>query len=596
VKFDRGCAGAALLAGAVAAAASLGVPHEGMLQDTFKSAVVATGAFLAALVFVWPGPSGDRSRVFLWHPVLLLPLLLCAYALASMAWSQPWPAGVEAARWFVIALIAALSLQVSVEPARRMVLAWAIAGGATAASMWVLLQFVFALDLFPQGARPGSTFVNRNFFAEFAVCALPFMAYCFEQGQSWRKRLFLSVAMGLVVVAVFMTGARAALVALGGLLLVAIARTTGGLAPRRGDKLVRRGDNDGEGDNDLRGGGKEMTYRRVSGSAFFWLCAVMTVAAVGVIPSGDPEIAKEGRGETALSRSFMRVTSMTSGDEATAMRVDLWRDTAKMIADHPITGIGAGAWEHDADYHAHNELLQLVAEYGIAGWVFIIALGVWLLKNVRNVDAWQSTLLGSLLALFIVGNAGYPLHLAATGAIFALCLGSLAAPVGRNWQGSRASCVALAVVLSAALALAVYATWTASRAEGRLARAARIAIDIGGTSNPNDARWAPARSEMLRLVDEGMRLHPNERQLTPIVADELGRWGDWPNAIRIWEHVLRSHPRKVVILTNVARGYLAIGRPEIAAQYLDRARRIKPDAPSVRAVETLLRQMSSSKG
>ena len=44
------------------------------------------------------------------------------------------------------------------------------------ASLWAALQFWVDFRFFPQGPNPASTFVNRNFFAEFAVCTLPFSA------------------------------------------------------------------------------------------------------------------------------------------------------------------------------------------------------------------------------------------------------------------------------------------------------------------------------------------------------------------------------------------------------------------------------------
>lgn len=548
----RGTACAALLAAAIAAAASLGITHEGMLQDSFKSAVIAIGALLAALVLLWP--RGEPVRIA-WHSVLLLALALCAYALASMAWSHPWAAGVEAVRWFMVALIAFLSLQVSRDSADRLLLARGVALGALVASLWVVLQFLFGLELFPQGARPGSTFVNRNFFAEFAVCALPFFGFLIAGERRKPHRAIGAFAVGVVLLAIGMTGARAALVATVVLLVIAVS--------------IR----------ELRK----------------WVAlAFVPVVLLGALATGDARIAAEGRGASAMERVFTRGAAIASGDASTTMRLDMWMATARSIAQHPWAGIGAGAWEHDEDYFAHNEFLQLVAEYGLVGWAFLALLAAWLVRRLRDADTWRGTLLCSLLALFIVSGAGFPWHLAATGAILGLCLGGLALAGSRERELPRGASAASAAVIACALALACYATWTAARAESRLARAARIAIEIGGASNPNDERWSPARSEMLRLVDEGMRLHPHERQMTPIVADELGRWGDWPNAIRIWEHVLRSRPGSVVMLTNVARGYIAIGRRDIALQYLERARRIRPDAPSVRAVETLLRQMSSS--
>ena len=53
-------------------------------------------------------------------------------------------------------------------------LAWGVHWGAVVASLWAALQFWVDFNYFPQGPNPASTFVNRNFFAEFAVCTLPF--------------------------------------------------------------------------------------------------------------------------------------------------------------------------------------------------------------------------------------------------------------------------------------------------------------------------------------------------------------------------------------------------------------------------------------
>ena len=85
---------------------------------------------------------------------------------------------------------------------------------------------------------------------------------------------------------------------------------------------------------------------------------------------------------------------------------------------------------------------------------------------------------------------------------------------------------------------------------------------------------------MLQLVREGVAINPHYRKITPMVADELARWGDWANAVWIWESVLSSRPRIVAILTNVARGYAAMGQPDRARAYLMRAQRLAPDAPA----------------
>src|SRR5438270_12722398 len=95
---------AAALALTIFCAPALGVPGEQMLQDTLKSAIVAFGALIAALLFL--RAQRGREAPLLWHDLLWLPLLLTAYALGSMAWSHRYLAAVEAIRWFLFALIA----------------------------------------------------------------------------------------------------------------------------------------------------------------------------------------------------------------------------------------------------------------------------------------------------------------------------------------------------------------------------------------------------------------------------------------------------------------------------------------------------------
>ncbi len=87
---------------------------------------------------------------------------------------------------------------------------------------------------------------------------------------------------------------------------------------------------------------------------------------------------------------------------------------------------------------------------------------------------------------------------------------------------------------------------------------------------------------------EGVAINPHYRKVTPMVADELARWGDWSNAVWIWESVLSSRPKIVAITTNVARGYAAMGQPDRAREYLSRAKRLAPDAPAVRSLEVVL--------
>jgi tetratricopeptide (TPR) repeat protein len=157
-----------------------------------------------------------------------------------------------------------------------------------------------------------------------------------------------------------------------------------------------------------------------------------------------------------------------------------------------------------------------------------------------------------------------------------------AVPWPASW--TRAGLAATGV----AMALALYITQQATEAEQKIVRASKIALTISASGRPNDPGWAPAKAEMLRLIREGIAIDRHYRKITPIVADELARWGDWQNATWIWESVLSSRPHIVAIMSNAARGYLTIGRYDRVREYLERAKRIQPRAPAVRSLELLL--------
>jgi O-antigen ligase len=590
-----GTATVAILALMMALAPALGVPHEEMLQDTLKSIVVSFMTLGAALLFFWP--QRDHREPLRWHGVMWLPLGLMAYALGSMAWSHTYLGGVEAIRWFIFSLLLWLGAN-TLSRERLPALAWGIHAGAVVASLWTALQFLVDFRFFPQGPHPASTFVNRNFFAEFAVCTLPFAALLLARARQSAQVAVLAATSGLVIVAILMTGTRAALIALWLQLLVVLPFTA----------WLYRG---------------QLAFpgwpRGVKALAAGVLLAM--VAGVGMIPTGDPNIVEEGRGVTALERGFKRTGSISTQDESLGIRMVMWKATANLIRQRPLLGVGAGAWENEitlyqaegsqleTDYYVHNEFLQLLAEYGIVGWLFLLGLAAWLLAAVHRTllskapqaqaeAPWRAVFLCSLMSLLVVSNVGFPWRMASTGALFALCLAGLAASDARlgavgRWSIARLPwrpAYAQAAVLStgACLVLAAYITQAAAESEQKIVRATKFAITISASGSPNHPKWDKTKAEMLKLIREGVAINPHYRKITPMVADELAKWGDWQNATWIWESVLGSRPYIVAIMTNIARGYTSMGNPAKALEYLERAKNIQPRAPAVRSLEVIL--------
>ena len=359
-----------------------------------------------------------------------------------------------------------------------------------------------------------------------------------------------------------------------------------------------------------------------------WVVAavlLLTVLGLGLIGSGNPKVLAEHPGSTPLNRAFARATSLTDAAEYTSgsfsIRAVMWKATLRLVAAHPIVGVGAGAWEVEIpryqvataqvedDYYAHNEFLQLLAEYGLLGWVFLLGLlaylgsVAWRLRGLKTgpdqAEAPMRALtLCSLLAFLLVSNAGFPWRMASSGALFALSLAILAASDARlQPRGGRLvlalpwpphSARVLMVVLVVSLALAAFLSAQAVQVERRLVRAAQLALSISGSGAPLDPRWAASKEEMLSLVDQGIAINPHYRKITPIVADELARWGDWENAVWIWESVVSSRPHVVALLTNIGRGYAHMGHLDKAQDYLERARVVQADSLSARSLELML--------
>lgn len=592
---------AIVLALTIFLAPAVGVTNELMLQDTLKSMVVSFGALLGAALFFWQSftPLRSTAEPWRWHRVMWLPLALCSYALGSMAWSHTYLAGVEAIRWFVFSVLLWLGLN-SFRRENFTLLANAIHWGAVAASLWVVLQFLLDVRWFPQGPNPASTFVNRNFFAEFVVCTLPFSFWLVAQARGMDQIVLRTFLTAFNVTALLMTGTRSALVA-----LFVLVFLLGLIAVRCKTSL-----------NASSWNRKER-----------WLAIltfIATVYGLGSVPTGNAALKKENWGETALERTFFRVGGFSANQEfisgSGSVRLVMWKASVRMIQEVPLTGVGAGAWEVniplyqqsgaqiETDFYAHNEYLQLLGEYGVVGWLFLIGLPVFLAgatwrtwtAATRSPDAaFQAIALASLASLLLVSGAGFPWRMASTGALFALLLGVLAATDAHathlqiavagsgHLRRTQLAWVGFATSISC-MCLAGYIGWQAALAESKLITAAKMALTISASGMPNDAGWIDTKRQMLNLVTEGIAITPHYRKVTPTVADQLASWGDWKNAIPIWQSIESSRPHIVVVLSNIARGYLHLKDVDSAIVYLAKAKAVQPDAPSVRSLEVVL--------
>lgn len=89
-------------------------------------------------------------------------------------------------------------------------------------------------------------------------------------------------------------------------------------------------------------------------------------------------------------------------EDALSIRGEIWGATLRMIADHPVFGVGLGAFatmypRYDPSNglrrtaEAHNDYLQLVAETGVVGGLLGGAFLLFVMGVVRRAFSWAGT-------------------------------------------------------------------------------------------------------------------------------------------------------------------------------------------------------------
>ena len=257
----------------------------------------------------------------------------------------------------------------------------AMAWSAALAVIYGFYQFSFGIDIadmkwvdaeaFPElKKRVFSTWENPNIFAGYLGEAIAMTFAFFIRAENENKRLRLGVAIAALAACLVMTYARGA--------CFAVMMTLAGYG------LVKD--------------------RRV---------LLGCVALVGVTLLVDPMLAER------LLSVFTKI------DTSSEMRLAIWESSAAMILDHPILGIGWGAFrfvypEYDfyindpavIIYHAHNMYLNYAAEIGVIGaaayfWFFFGTMLTAFLSAGKEESLFvQKFELGAALALVSIALGG----------------------------------------------------------------------------------------------------------------------------------------------------------------------------------------------
>jgi O-antigen ligase len=387
-----------------------------------------------------------------------------------------------------------------------------------AAAVVSALGLVQHADLFPVPvpviSTPGSTFGNRNLSGEAIALALPFGvgALALAAGGARGKRRAIVAALVLEVLYLAATRARGAWMGAAiGLLTVAI-----------------------------------LGRREWSRAAVLPCLALGGLAlVVALLPArANPRYA----GDTKRFARGFDVVETSFDPESTALRtrIGLWRRSLTLFREQPLVGIGPGNWAvlfpttaepgatadgvlsfTLAPRHAHLDLLECLTETGVLGLGSLLTLAVGLALGIRragrsNLQATRVTArvaAGTLVALLVVGFAGFPMEMPATATLLGLALGLVwAAGGGRPALAGPAPEPVLprALAVAVVVALAILDTSKHLRSSYWLGTAERALHDDRGPAGAERALVALGRAEQalpggfrvsLRLAHAELRLH-----------------------------------------------------------------------------------------
>ena|GEM_PF-1664472 len=196
--------------------------------------------------------------------------------------------------------------------------------------------------------RSFATFSDPNFLAGYLLLTLPVTMAVFAGARNRYIRLL--AALGIIVqsAGLWLSGSRAAsgIVFAAILVLVAIA-----------------------------------LYARVPKGQLKGLCAAIALFAVGTIPALAPIVARLRPHHAATVKSSAGAASTDAQVNSNEFRKWTWIGTTRMAVHNPVLGTGIGAF--DVSYpryaetaytsHAHNSYLQIMAETGDPGLLFVLA-------------------------------------------------------------------------------------------------------------------------------------------------------------------------------------------------------------------------------
>lgn len=518
-------------------AGALAIAPFAFLNGNYDPANLPQSAWVQACGFAFAAFWLARADRLGASPIDVPLAALIAWGALSVAWAanrgEAIPVAVQwvaCGAWFL-----AVSRAVT-GPGVARVLALALFGSGAVVAALGLAQHLFGLAAFHQAVPPAATFVHKNMAAQYVMATLPLGLAGWTE---WPRRPRVTSGSAACAVAaasmvVFLAAARTRSAWAAVVLQIAVA----------GWLLLRA--------------------RRPTLLRLLSVAGIVALALAAAVP------AVRARARALWLPASVRYGETAPGFTSVHHRQAIWLNTAAMVADAPLRGVGLG--NHKVLYPAyarrlavdeilgadtqldyvHNDPLQLAAEAGLAA----IGLAGWL--AVRALLAWRTTAraqgVSPLLVAWAAAATGlavdslfsFPMQRALPPVVLSVGLGSLAGLAGLRPGPGRAA--ARATATAAAIALVGVAMFQARalRADGHVRK--MLAAEARGA-------WATSRDEALAALADTPR---NRQALFSLGTAELAR-RRLPEARASFRRLLEDYPHDLPALGNLALAHAAAG-------------------------------------
>jgi len=276
-------------------------------------------------------------------------------------------------------------------------------------------------------------------------------------------------------------------------------------------------------------------------------------------------------------------------DEFRDFRPQTWLDTIDMIKARPVFGVGAGnyaltyeeyhkrfkAFRRDT-VHAHNEYLEMTAEYGLVGATLVlctlISLAVALIRFIRSSPYAHHTLpavalLGALAGTAVHGFFDFELRVFPNAMMLALLTGCVVVPMMQAGEGKHSKRKAVirwiftgAIILAACFSLQTMGSaWIRARGDRLLTAGNRTAAEpwFKTAARIDPQNW-PAQYGLGQIY-----FHNRYYELDTARKHELAL-----KEQAAYEAAYRVNTRKEEVVYGLARAELFLGNKDNGLDYL----------------------------